>query len=286
MFNKISLKNFSKLKIIYFRDGLKGVVNVIFSFLGLKFRLINDDQKKISFFSKYISSKSNNIILDGPFKGTKLALNISKDSIASKVLGLYEKEIVIQILNSQNKQRRKYFIQLGSSDGFYVCSLLRSNIFDQSVIFESDELSLNYLKKNLKENHIFEERVKFLGEAKKNFINQIQEIGIKLEECFFLIDIEGWEYDILDEESFNKLNNTPLIVEMHEFYRKQNQKRQFNDYVKKNKNKFNKIFISNRNLPNLEFLNDILSSEIDKNLLISELRPYGMYWYTYNIENK
>ena len=47
MFNKISLKNFSKLKIIYFRDGLKGVVNVIFSFLGLKFRLINDDQKKI-----------------------------------------------------------------------------------------------------------------------------------------------------------------------------------------------------------------------------------------------
>jgi hypothetical protein len=37
-------------------------------------------------------------------------------------------------------------------------------------------------------------------------------------------------------------------------------------------------------LPDLGFLKDILSSEIDKNLLISELRPYGMYWYTYNIK--
>jgi hypothetical protein len=283
MFNKFNYNNFQKLKIIYFRDGLKGILNVIFFFLGFKFRLVSDDQKKISFFSKYISFKSNNIILDGPFKGTKLSYNINKESIASKVLGLYEKEIVIEILNSQNKRRRKYFIQLGSSDGFYVCSLLKLNIFDQSVIFERDSLSLNYLKKNLTENHILEERVKFFGEAKKNFIDQITEIGIKLEECFFLIDIEGLEYDILHEESFNKLNNTPLIVEMHEFYRKHDQKKYFNNFVEKNKNKFNKIFISNRNLPDLGFLKDILSSEIDKNLLISELRPYGMYWYTYNI---
>ena len=286
MLNKLNYNNFQKLKIIYFRDGLSGILNVIFSFLGFKFRLIYHDEKKISFFSKYISFKSNNIILDGAFKGTKLSYNISKETIASKVLGLYEKEVVIEILNSQNKKRRKYFIQLGASDGFYVCSLLKLNIFDQSVIFEIDELSLNYLKKNLKENHILEERVKFLGKAKKNFINQILEIGIKLEECFFLIDIEGSEYDILDEESFNKLNNTPLIVEMHEFYRKQDQKMQFNNFVSKNIGKFNKIIISKRNLPDFGFLNDILSSEIDKNLLISELRPYGMYWYAYNIEKK
>lgn len=286
MYNKFNLNNYEKLKIIYFRDGLKGVLNVIFFFLGFKFRLISDDQKKISFFSKYISSKSNNVVLDGPFKGTKLSFNINKESIACKLLGLYEKEIAIEILNSQNKQRRKYFIQLGSSDGYYVCSLLKLNIFEQSVIFESDKLSLNYLKKNLKENHISEERVKFLGEARKNFIDQILEMGIKLEECFFLLDIEGSEYDILDAECFDKLNNTPLIVEMHEFYRKQDQKKQFNNFVEKNKNKFNKIFISNRNLPIIDFLNDILSSEIDKNLLISELRPYGMYWYTYNIEKK
>ena len=172
MFNKFNLNNFQKIKIIYLRDGLKGILNVIFSFLGFKFRLISGDQKKISFFSKYISSKSNNIILDGPFKGTKLSFNINKEAMASKLLGLYEKEIAIEILNSQNNQRRKYFIQLGSSDGFYVCSLLKLNIFDQSVIFESDKLSLNYLKKNLNENNILEERVIFLGEAKKNFIDE------------------------------------------------------------------------------------------------------------------
>jgi hypothetical protein len=100
---------------------------------------------------------------------------------------------------------------------------------------------------------------------------------------FFLIDIEVDEYEILQEENLNKLNGSPLIVEMHEFYRKPNQMKQFNDFVEKNRNKFNKIFISNRNLPNLSFFNDIISSEVDKNLLISELRPYGMYWYTYNI---
>ena len=61
MYNKFNLNNYEKLKIIYFRDGLKGVLNVIFFFLGFKFRLISDDQKKISFFSKYISSKSNKI---------------------------------------------------------------------------------------------------------------------------------------------------------------------------------------------------------------------------------
>jgi hypothetical protein len=228
----------------------------------------------------------------GPFKGVKLNYNISKSSLGAKLLGLYEQEVVDVICNYQKQKKKtqntnlKYFIQLGSSDGFYVCSLIKKNIFEQAIIFENDEMSLNYLKKNLKENNISDERVKFFGLAKKNFINNILELKIKLNECFFLVDIEGDEYEILGEENLNKLNSSPLIVEMHEFYRKPHQMKQFNDFVEKNRNKFNKIFISNRNLPNINFLNDIISSEIDKNLLISELRPYGMYWYTYNIENE
>ena len=87
MYNKFNLNNYEKLKIIYFRDGLKGVLNVIFFFLGFKFRLISDDQKKISFFSKYISSKSNNVVLDGPFKGTKLFSYSLGDGVNDPVLG-------------------------------------------------------------------------------------------------------------------------------------------------------------------------------------------------------
>jgi hypothetical protein len=46
-----------------------------------------------------------------------------------------------------------------------------------------------------------------------------------------LIDIEGDEYEILGEENLNKLNGSPLIVEMHEFYKKPDQMKQFNDFV-------------------------------------------------------
>jgi hypothetical protein len=72
MYNKFHKKNFEKIKIIYHKEGLIGILNLFFYFLGINFRLLSREDKKINFFSRYFSLKSQNTIMYGPFTGIKL----------------------------------------------------------------------------------------------------------------------------------------------------------------------------------------------------------------------
>lgn len=214
-----------------------------------------------------------------------LKYNINKTVLGLKLLGLYEKEVLDEIINYNNKNKKKILVQLGTSDGYFTCGLLKNNFFEKCVAFEEDQKSTDFLKKNIIENNINEKRVIYFGKAEKNFLEQIESKNIELNDCFFLLDIEGDEYKILDEVNLKKLSKSPVIIEMHDILGvDMNMKKNFFDNINKLEIDNHKINIGFRELPKTEILKNIIKSEFDKNLMISESRPYGIYWLGLNLK--
>ena len=74
---------------------------------------------------------------------------------------------------------KKYLINLGGGDGYHLVGLLRSNIFEKSIVFETDELGRKIIEKNLKineQNH----KVKFLEKQIKSLINALENFNQRL----------------------------------------------------------------------------------------------------------
>jgi hypothetical protein len=270
-----------RLKNIFFKDGFKGLLNYLFYKLNIPINFKNDLSRKIEYFSKYISRELNNTIITGPFKGTKLIHNVNNNVLGIKLLNYYEKEVVSTIATC--KIKKKIFINIGSSDGFYVCGLLKNNYFEKAVIFESDLKSINFLKKNLLANNIGEDKVIIFGEAKNNFTDLLLKNNIDILDSFFLIDIEGEEYKIFNDYNLNKLKNVPMIIETHNFLKiNVDIKKEFNNFFLNNSNS-RIINTLERKFEYFSFLEPLIINEMDKNLLTSEQRPFGQYWIAYNV---
>jgi hypothetical protein len=268
-----------RIKNIILKDGFKGLLNHLFYKLNIPINFKNDLSRKVNYFSKYISKELNNTIITGPFKGTKLIFNTNESLLGIKLLNYYEREVVDAITSYKKK---KFFINIGASDGFYICGLLKNSYFEKAVIFESDLQSIIFLKKNLKANKIAEDKVIIFREAKSNFIDLLLENDVDILDSFFLIDIEGGEYEIFNEDILQKLKNVPMIIETHNYLNTNSDiKKRFNNFFLNNSNT-HIIYILERKFEYFSFLEPLIRSEFDKNLLTSEHRPYGQYWIAYN----
>ena len=101
------------------------------SFNKLELRIDKVVEKKRIALSNKISKIFNNKVQEGPFKG----MLISEEQFwgqgdkASKILGLYEKEIQDLINQIQEKNNFPTFIDIGGADGFFAVGSVINNLF-------------------------------------------------------------------------------------------------------------------------------------------------------------
>ena len=264
--------NYKKFYFAYSRNGITGLLNVLFGKIGLKFRIKSALDLRIKWIGDYVKKFTNNIVYSGLYKGMKIDERYfwSQKDISSKLLGLYETEVQNMILKSQNENKKKYLINLGGGDGYHLVGLLRSNIFEKSIVFETDEFGRKIIDKNLKINEQ-DHKVKILGEANQtSLINALENFNLK--DCFFLIDIEGHEYDLLNNDILKKLSKSILLIELH----KTNE-----ESLKLIKSleeiyNINKFCTEARDLSKFKFLNVL--EDNDRWLSVSEHRSNMMFW--------
>ena len=267
--------NLSKFGYAYSRHGLVGFINVLLGKLGFKYRLKTPLDRIIFYHGKKIENLSKNKILNGSYKNTHLEINKNWNEYdtASKFLGMYEKEVQDEIAKIQKnkKNQKKYFINLGASEGYHLIGVLNKKLFNFGVAYEINANAKKILKENLVKNKISNKAL-ILNKADKNFLEDSFPKKFNLKDCFFLIDIEGDEFKLLNRYNLNKLKKSVLIVELHDFY--------FSS--KKLISKLKRIFktkiltTGNRDLSNFEAIENLHDTE--KWLLVNEGRPKKMEW--------
>jgi len=213
----------------------------------------------------------------GPFKG----LRFSQQSFwggsdrGAMILGLYESE-VLDVLNEMSK-KYKTFIDLGAADGYYGVGTLVNKMYEKSYCFEISDVGREVIKNNAILNGV-EDRITIHGEAKKDFLSEIP--AQDLADSVLLVDIEGGEFDVIDESIFKTLNQSVILIEIHDWVEGFDQK--FSNLLAASKATHNvqKLTTTARDLSCFEELKNF--SDSDRWILCSEGRGKLMSWLRFD----
>lgn len=136
--------------------------------------------------------------------------------MASQILGFYELEVLEEIQNSGD---RTLLINLGAADGYYSVGWARTmgdlNRSRYSICFEIQDRCRKVIKENARQNHV-DSQIQIMGSATKQALISLK-FETPMNEVLILCDIEGFEYQILDEEVFDHFRGAKWIIEAHEF---------------------------------------------------------------------
>lgn len=253
------------------QGGLKEALIRAFDYLRFK-RAINSRRRQLAL---QIANHYNWQIAFGPFAGMKISRTSwwGQTDLGSKIFGFYESEVLDALLNID---REKYtnFIDLGAADGYYAIGVVYAGLFKKAFSFELSEQGRGVITKNAKLNNV-SEKILVFGIADQNF-NQLMP-DVRLSESVLLVDIEGGEFDLLTNNVLNKLKNSILIIELHEFMVENGQSR-LNELIARLQQWFTISWLTtgSRDMSQYEMLEQL--NDTDRWLLCSEGRTRLQKW--------
>lgn len=156
------------------------------------------------------------VIQRGPFAGVKFdgQANISEAAHGLKVFGLYEEPVLERLLGHAGVDT---FIDVGAGDGYYPVSLLAKGGFRQAFGFEATEAGRAAIARNASLNGVAD-RLRIFGRAGDNFVSQLNSLKLDWNATIILIDIEGAEFNLLNEELLTLTQGARYVIELHDTF--------------------------------------------------------------------
>jgi hypothetical protein len=151
----------------------------------------------------------------GPLRGFKIS-NSPSWGIGDKagmLLGIYESDLLQDVMRVPARYRT--MIDVGAADGYSGLGLLFNGRFDRSLCFETTEKGRNTLKSVAFENDLLD-RVTICGKADFGTLAAALANLADPGECVVIMDIEGSEFDLLQESVLELLRRSIIFVELHE----------------------------------------------------------------------
>ena len=163
--------------------------------------------------SREVFEMMGGVVGYGPLKGLKLSDDAwwGAPDKASMLLGLYEKEL-LTALSSKPLTERSNFIDIGAADGYYGIGLVRSGFYKKSFCFEISEKGRETIKHNARANGV-EGQVEVFGKADETLVGQLSQECIN--DSVVLVDIEGGEFDVLNEAFLEAFQHAYILIEIH-----------------------------------------------------------------------
>jgi len=170
---------------------------------------------RVELGSKVERALGGRVVKYGLFAGMRLHKTVSwgNADLGSMLLGVYEKEVQ-EILLSLSVGKRN-LVDIGAADGYFAVGALVAGIYEESFCFEIDSQSRNILRKNSVLNGV-QDSVSVFNKADDGFLLNLEEAnGFDYGKSVFLIDIEGFELEILTPANLEKMRLSTIILETH-----------------------------------------------------------------------
>jgi predicted RNA methylase len=209
----------------------------------------------------------------GELEGLKISRSSSwaHSDKAGMLLGLYELEVVQLV--ARLSSRYSHFIDVGAGDGFYAVGFAR-NHFEKVLAFEMSEKGQSIIREVAAQNNVAE-KVEIFGKAEREFYKKLE--ALDPSDAIVLVDIEGYEFEIIDSDFFAYFGNSDIIVEVHDFMVKSGaEKLQELLGSSVSTHSVSRFSTGARDLSNLKELEPL--TDTDRWLVCSEGRPRLMSW--------
>lgn len=265
-----------RISTYYKNHGLGHLLKKFISKSIVLLKLVEDVPAARIRISNKIYEICNGEVRYGILKGLKLEINDmnwSRADLGSILLGIYEKEVMDEI--DKISKKNTIFCDIGAADGIFGVGFLVNGIFNKSLCFEIDKNGRENIKKLAIKNNL-ETKVKILQEASASSMNAMEDIDWS--DVCILIDIEGEEFNFIDNELLGVVDKSTLIIEIHDQYTEnpEESRRNLSDTLTSKYN-IKKVTTSSRDLSNVDEIKYFHDN--DRWLLCSEGRGWRMEWW-------
>ena len=241
-------------------------VRKIFRILGVHFGL--------EFYKARINGKifqlAGGKLISGPFSGLKISNTAwwGHYDKASKIFGLYEASVLQEINQSLGYDT---FIDIGAADGYYALGVIHGGIAKKAICFERSLIGRSAIKRNAEINGLID-KIQIMGQAD---VDTLAKLDLR-QGALVLIDIEGFEYELLTPKIIEKFSSCKLIIELHPFLA--NGALSESDLIDRLQEHFKLRFLDDnvRDTTNIQLINEFTSDE--RSLILSEGRQQQMRW--------
>lgn len=152
----------------------------------------------------------------GPFKGINYISESHGSVLLSKYLGTYERELhpwLNRILISPPES----VIIVGSAEGYYAVGFASRNRVKQVTAFEADPTARNLLA-NLADKNEVRDKLIIKGACTPEALGlALAAIPPATQPPLIIVDVEGYERELLNPQTVPALVKCDLIVELHDF---------------------------------------------------------------------
>ena len=173
---------------------------------------IVEDMKKQRELERKLYVKTQGKVIGGPFEGMVYCDEACGSMLGPKILGVYEAEIqgVISDIVASNYEN---IVDVGAAEGYYAVGLLRSCPKAVVTGFETSPQGRGAMESMAKQNKVAE-RLTIAGHCEISDL----EAALKSDHKQLIIcDIEGGEKHLLNAENIPLLNQSDILVEVHDF---------------------------------------------------------------------
>lgn len=186
------------------------VFKITFSASNYFAEIINqyDERQIISRLAGKISD--DRVVIQGPFQGQKFSRTESVGSAyLPKLMGTYESEI-FPVWAEIQSQDFSVILDIGCAEGFYACALAKMFPNSKVLGFDLDANARNTSIENVKANGLH--NVSIHGACDPDFIDN----SCRGKKSFILCDIEGAEKALFCAVCVKSLQDTHMIIELHD----------------------------------------------------------------------
>jgi hypothetical protein len=220
----------------------------------------------------------NSTVKYGPLAGLKLSGDSWWGAAArgAMLLGLYEQEVLSSL--TAIPKRYDTFVELGAGDGYYAIGVLIADLFKKSICYEASDEGRRIIRLNAERNGV-SDRVDIHGAADRGFYAQLSPKNI--ESAVLFVDIEGAEFDLLDEAAFRAFGKSIIFLELHEWrYQDGDERLRRLKADAKATHSIRELTTTSRDLSKFAELRKL--SDTDRWLICSEGRAQLMTWLRFD----
>ncbi len=165
-----------------------------------------------SLLRRSVQRKSSSIVMAGPFRGMKYIGYSTFGAYIPKLIGTYELELA-DVIERALRRMPGHIIDIGGAEGYYAVGLLTRLPDARVTVFEQAEAGRNAMVELAQMNGV-SARLDVRDRCSPASLNaRLAETNASL----VIVDVEGYETELLDVTVCPRLKDADLLVEVHDF---------------------------------------------------------------------
>jgi hypothetical protein len=164
------------------------------------------------YLPRLVRERTGMRVIGGSFEGLTYVGEAVGSVYIPKLLGIYERELH-PVIEEIVREKFEMIIDVGAAEGYYAVGLARRLPHAKIVAFERMESGRALLSEMATANGVVD-RLVVRGECG---VLDLKECLGSAERPLLICDVEGYEAVLLDPSVVSRLENTFVLVELHEF---------------------------------------------------------------------